>query len=277
MQSIYEYKDYRKFLNDFYETNKKEKSFFSHRYFCNKANLSSPMHLKLVMTGERNLSHKSIKSFIKGLGLKSKEATYFENMVYFNQTKNSEEQLEYYNKLIKLSRPRSSSGSQLGNKHQKSLFSKWYYPLVYEFVGQKNFIENPTSIFKKLEGRVTIPEIKKTLSDLENAKLLVRDEENKLRQKNYRVETDDEIEDLLIRHYHKKMLEIAKEKIDAPLNEREFGFITVSSTPEKFKKLKMAIKEFLNESDQIMECEGKGTRLYQMNIQLFSLDSKSAT
>src|SRR3990167_3533564 len=96
---IFTYRNFRDLLSDYYHTQKKQKASYSYKAFAEKAGLNSPNYLKLVMDGKRNLSHKNIKKFAKGLGLESVQAEYFENLVYYNQAQDAETRDLYLTKL----------------------------------------------------------------------------------------------------------------------------------------------------------------------------------
>jgi uncharacterized protein (TIGR02147 family) len=88
MQRIEFYDDFKIYLNDFYEDQKKRFPHFSYRYFGGKAGLKSPSHFMEIIRGKRKLTSKMLDSFIKGLGLTESDARYFTTLVNFNQSKN---------------------------------------------------------------------------------------------------------------------------------------------------------------------------------------------
>ena len=104
MKPIFEYIDYRQYLKDYYNESKATMTYFSYRFFAQRAGLNSPILLKLVFDGKRNLSRKSTEKFIKGLNLKEKEAVYFSNLVRFNQAKVVGEKQVYYRVLRSMAR-----------------------------------------------------------------------------------------------------------------------------------------------------------------------------
>ena len=69
--SVLKYIDYRLYLREYYTDRKKNQRGFSYRWFNQKAGFSSPVYLKLVMEGKRNLTKSSIAKF--SLALHSKE------------------------------------------------------------------------------------------------------------------------------------------------------------------------------------------------------------
>jgi len=96
MKPIFDYIDYRRFLKEYYAENKEAKSYFSYRFFSSRAGIKSPVFLKLVMEGKRNLTRPVIEKFCKALDFKEKDALYFRHLVLFNQGKTAQEKQEHY-------------------------------------------------------------------------------------------------------------------------------------------------------------------------------------
>lgn len=272
MKPIFEYDDYRAFLRDYYESSKQTKRSFTHRSFAAKAGLSSPTHLRLVMSGARNLTYKTLPKFARGLGLSEQEAEYFENLVYFTQARSSSEKSRYLSKIAR-TRTSGAPATEVTRRQEKSLFYKWYYAPIYELVSVTDFSENAAWISKRLGRTITPVEARKALKDLEDAGLLRRNEAGRLRPATYKIRTDDEIESLLRREYYRKMGALALDRVDDPLDEREFGFVTVATSQERLAKEKMLAKEFVKAMNEVMTCsDGEAaTEVVQMNVQLFYL------
>ncbi len=74
--SIFDYTDYRVFLSDYYNFQKKQSKAFSYRYFAQKVNLKSSGYYKELVDGKRNLSRTLMVKFFKALKLNKKESEY---------------------------------------------------------------------------------------------------------------------------------------------------------------------------------------------------------
>lgn len=85
MRPIYSYRDYRKYLHDFYRYKKRTNPYYSYRLFSMKAGFKAPNLLKLVMDGQRNLTRQSAAKFSRALRLDENEEQYFEKIVQENQ------------------------------------------------------------------------------------------------------------------------------------------------------------------------------------------------
>jgi len=85
MKSIFQYRDYRRFLYDFYHYKKLANPYYSYRLFSMKAGFRAPNLLKLVMDGQRNLTRESMEKFARALKLTDAESAYFAELVFHNQ------------------------------------------------------------------------------------------------------------------------------------------------------------------------------------------------
>jgi|GEM_PF-5479849 len=94
--NIYDYYDFRKYLNDFYKHKKATSKVFSYRYFAKRAGFNSGSFLKLVMDGKRNLTEDSLDKFINAMELKEEEATYFRALVGLGQSQTNREKMRFY-------------------------------------------------------------------------------------------------------------------------------------------------------------------------------------
>jgi len=115
IEKIFEYDNYRAFLKDYFSLMKKKKAFFTLKYFAKKAGFNSASFCMYVIDGRRNLSYKSIPKMIKGLELRGKRATYFENLVLMNQATSIEERERYYSTIEKLRK--STKYYKINKKH----------------------------------------------------------------------------------------------------------------------------------------------------------------
>ncbi len=269
--SIFQYDNYRSYLKDHCEHEKARRKNFTLRRFAQRAGLASHMHLRLVMEGERNLSHKTIAKFSKGLGLKKREAAFFEALVYFNQATTSDAKLEYYERLRRLVKARSTP---MNAQLQESLFSTWYVPIVYELAHHKDFRPEADFVCTQLKDQITSTQARQVIQTMLDLKLWIQTSDGKWGVAYPQMKTDDEIENLLIRRFQKQMIERSVTCMDLPLQNREYGFVTACTTEENFQKLKARVKELIQEFNEMMSTSNgsaKGERVYQINIQAFPL------
>ena len=81
---IYNFFDYREYLQAVYNWKKGHEKGFSHRSFSREAGITSPNYLQRVISGGRTLSNEYCQKFCVVLRLQKNEALYFSTLVQFN-------------------------------------------------------------------------------------------------------------------------------------------------------------------------------------------------
>ncbi len=266
----FKYLDYRRFLKDYYKTQKEKRgSAFSFRSFARLAGLSSPNFLQLVMEGKRNLGPDGIRCFAKALKLNKEETAYFENLVHFNQCATDDERNEWYKRLSASKRYREIREIE---KDYFVYFSRWYYAAVRELVLLPDFKESPDWIARKLSPPITVREAETALELLQKLGFLKHDTSGRLVQSERNITTAREVMSLAVSNFHRQMIQKATESIErTPHDKRDVSALTLALSEEKFKEAKRRIQEFRRELNVLLSDDGKSDAVYQINFQIFNL------
>lgn len=269
--SVFGYTDYRTYLKDFYEFRKDSQHGYSYRNFSKAAGFTSPNILKLVIDGTRNISPDATQKFVKALGLKGQMAEYFQTLVRMNQAK-SDADKEYYLTMLQKLTPQAKRRDL--NIESLRYLSHWLYPVIREMVALPEFRDDPYWIARRLIGKAQVAEIAQSLQFLVREGFIEKDEKTGgfLPQDNM-VLSSDEVKSLAIRNYHRQMLETAKEVLETlPVEEREFGALTMVVPEASLSELKYKLKTFRRElhtwAMQVAEEKG-GEIVVQVNSQMF--------
>ena len=268
MPDVLQYTNYRVFLHDYYAYKKSTSAVFSLRFFAAKAGLSSHAHLKLVMDGKRNITKNTVVKIIQGLNLADERATYFENLVFFNQAKTDKEKAFYYGKLVK-----STPGSRLHKMDQAHfrIFTEWYHSVIREMVELRGFNPAPEWISRRLGGTITPAQAAESLNLLSSLGLISRTA-NGYSQAQSLITTDDEVSDLLVKQYHRQMLDQAKDSMEnVPAEKRDVSAVTFAIQRKDFPALKKHLQLMRKELLDFSSESGTGEDVVQVNIQLFPL------
>jgi uncharacterized protein (TIGR02147 family) len=149
---IYDYFDYREYLNAVYITRKKNEKGFSHRFFTREAGISSPNYLHRVLKGERTLQGDYIGKFCTALRLTRGESRYFRTLVHFNNTGEPTEKEHTLRTLLSL---RYRRGLHRINDRKLRFFSKWYYPVIRELAVILTFKDDYNLLARNCIPRIT--------------------------------------------------------------------------------------------------------------------------
>ncbi len=268
--NIYDYLDYRKFLKDYYDFQKKNQSSFSYRQFSKIAGFKSPNFLKLVMESQRNLSKSGILKFSTALKLNKNQSEYFYHLVLMNQSEKDHEKEIHYKSLTKIA-PHTKRKSLGMDAHRYC--SHWIYPVLREMIELNIFEEDPYWIARRLNFQVSIPEIRSALKFLIDEEYIKRTSSDTLEVAEKILTTPDEIASLSYRNYHRQMLHQAEEALNTiPLEDREFGSVTFILPENAIQELKERIKQFRQEIHHWaveQSSTNNGELVTQLNIQLY--------
>jgi uncharacterized protein (TIGR02147 family) len=268
MPELFNYTNYRLFLQDYYQSQKKVNPKFSLRYFAKKANFPSHGLLKYLMEGKRNLSKKTLVKLSQGLGLEGERSQYFENLVFFNQAPNLEEKNFYYEKLVRS--PAKSTFRKMESS-QLQIFRKWQNIAIREMLNLKGFRNNPAWISGQLLPPVEQYEVEESISTLLTSGI-IKKTANGIKAADPDITTDDEVQSFLVKSYHAQMLKVAAWAQDeVATKERDISSVCFAIKESELPNLKKQIQLMRKELRNFAAADGEGERIVQVNIQLFPL------
>ncbi len=276
MKGVFQFIDYRKFLESYYHEQKKRKRNFSYRFFAQKAGITSPSFLKAVIDGKRNLTSRVIEKFCRALELNDKESKYFASLVHFNQAKTAGEKQEFYALL------RSMSGGvqeKILKAGQYDYFDKWYNPILRELICLYDFQDDHERIAKSLNPPITPSEVKKGIQLMMKLGLVDRKGDGTYMQTGAAISADDSITSLALRSFMSAILDHAKLALhEIDKSERHISNLTLGVSPACYDILVAEMKAFKDRVKAIVSRDEHSSRVYHLTLGLFpaSRNMKSA-
>jgi uncharacterized protein (TIGR02147 family) len=278
--SVFQFTDYRQYLLAFYEAKKANNGAYSMSSFVRRAGLgaNSRGYLKLVIEGKRSLTPHTLRRFIDAMGLKGREAIYFENLVYFNQSKTSKDRDYYFQRLASSTGGKGESRPIELLKSQHDYFSNWYYIAIRELVALGDFQEDPAWICSRLKGKISRKNAADALTALQRIGLIRRNENGKLVQSEPVVNYKGGDFSAAIDKLHLEMIERASEALkEDPKEDADTSFATLSVDRAKYAEIKQMIEAF---RERLITKFGTAPEtpdsVLQINFQLFHLTSDGA-
>lgn len=262
MPIVYDYLDYREFLQAVYAHNKVSETPFSFAKWAAKGNFKSRSFLRLVMLGKRNLSSDSLPRVLDVLGLNKTQGHYFSLLVQYNQATSYQSREFFFKKLIHIR----------GSKESKQIQNTYHYlanfqtPRVQLLLNRKNVAKDVIS----LAGLLRLSE-SKMQSILENLRDLNLAEEvnGQWQAKETLIDVNDDFGNLALQSFHKKSLEEALAAIELPPEKRIYKAAILSLDEESYESIKQEMHEFLGLLIQKYKNEKPKTeKVYQVNINL---------
>jgi uncharacterized protein (TIGR02147 family) len=271
--NIYCYTDYRIYLRDFYKKKKEISPGFSYRVFSRRAEVKAPNFLQWLIEGKRNLAITTIPRVCVALGLKDGELEYFHYLVLFNQARTIKEKTEYFLNLIEL---RKQSRITLINELQFEHYQNWYNEAIRELLRYYKFVPSEKYAYRKLARRLS-PEIdenmaRKAIRQLLKLGLLKEGEDGVLKQTEHFISTGDEVDNFLIKTFHKTMITLAGDSLDKHSKEvRDISSVTMSISNDCFNLIKNEIQLFRKRILEMVKVDKESENVYQLNFQFFPL------
>jgi uncharacterized protein (TIGR02147 family) len=269
MPNIFEYTDYRKFLQDYYDEVRKTNPRFSHRYFAMKAGFTSTGLFANILKGRRNLTGPLILKFSKALKLKKKEEEYFESLVFFNQAKSFEEKNKFYERMLALSPLRI----QVVNRDKFEFYSQWWYSAIRELLYFFPFKDDYQALAKKLNPPVRPDQAKKAVKALEKLGLIKKNKKGYYEQTASLITTEkDHEKSMHVANFQRATMQLAMDSLDRHTRDvRDISTLTLTLSRESYQKAKMEIDALQTRLLKMAEQEKKVDRVYQINFQVFPL------
>jgi uncharacterized protein (TIGR02147 family) len=266
MVNIFEYLDYRQYLKDYYESEKKAKPYFSYRFISSRVHLN-PGYLVKLFQGKIQLGVKNIPAFADFMKLSDKESEYFRELVLFGRAKHQHEVEDLFERLqsIKGIRFRTMADDTV------EFYSRWYHMVIrvlisiYPFTG-KNYRE----IASMLTPAITAGEVRESIQLLEKLKLIEKGENGIYRVTDRFVSTGEKWSSGAIRNYQKKNMELAIASLENHKKElRDISTVTMSFSTKDLPILRERVKQFRQELLLLSQDSGKEDGVFHFNIQFF--------
>ncbi len=268
MKRIEHYDNYREFLKDFFEEKKKNCSYFSNRYFCRKAGITSPSLYQEVAEGRRNLTEKTVPAFIKGLGLTDRDAAFFTSLVHYNQSKTPQESELYLNQLRLL---RQKVKAQVVPVDQHEYYSKWYNPAVRELACLIDWGNDYEKLGASLSPPITKREARDSMELLLRLGFLVK-KDGKYVQSSPAITTGPTAMSTCIKNINRQFCELGMRALDEfERDERFISSMTVGVSKNAYLQILQEVKEFKDRIRGIVNDDKDSDTVYNVNIQVFPL------
>jgi len=271
--NLFDYFDYREYLQDYYLFHKKRNSAYSYRLFARKAKLGSPNYLKLVVDGKRRITDRTLFQFARGLGLSRDEEKYFRELVMYQEVSDPDSKELHLRSLLKY-QEKQRTPTLLKADRIKFLLD-WHHAVIRELVLTKDFKEDPSWIAKRLGNKITETQAKESLDLLVRLQILYRGPSGRLEQKDPLLTSSDEVPSHVIRSLHRTYLRKAINSIfSVSMDKRELSGLVVTIPSSRLKEIKEELKEFRKKLNRKYGLEREGDDVFFVGLYLFPVTQK---
>lgn len=243
MIDIYNYLDYRKYLEDYYQYMKRKSPKFSYRWFASVAGYSSSGYYSNVVKGIHNISDAYLEKFIIAMKLDPPQAEYFRLLVKYDHCKSSLEK----NKLLdELTGIKPSEFFRLQQSHYL-YYSHWYTPVIHQALSIFAYTNEAKELAELITPRVSKEDVIKTIDLLKSLHLIAPDEDGYLRPINPTSIGGSEVGIRAIREFQKDLMGKAQESLDTvEPDKRHIVSTTLTVNSKGIQEIKGLVQEFQN-------------------------------
>ena len=270
MKPITECKDYRKYMQDFYDERKRTGA-FSWREFSKLAGFASPTYLKLVCEGKSGLSKVKMKQVSKAMGLTGYEEEYFSLLVVLAKATKDADKKEA---LLKMEKIATEHKARVVDSDAFQYYESWKYPVIRELAPMMPGAR-PRDIAEECKEYVSAEEVRDILAFLVKAGFLKKDGDKIYSQTEQSVIGSPEALPIAIRAMHKEMGNMAVRAVDRyNTSERFIAGATLGVCEEAYNRI---VEEVSNCCKKVVDIANEYKDLdqvYRINFQFFPCTGK---
>lgn len=271
LPDIYNAKDYRSFLRDYFESKKAKNPKYSFSVFSRFLGFTSRSFIQDVISGKKNISLESLDKFRVLFPRRVDSFEHFRKLVLRDQTKKDTERSYYDSQVIF---ERSKNKHEMPS-HDYSLYSDWYFVPIFFLACDPSFQSDADWIAKKLMFRVSKESIRKAVDILYELKYWEKDSDGKTNPRFDVISSHAEADRNILKLFHSRMIELARQACEFQFNERILNATTLLINETQLNDIRERIFKFketeLSEYQTSNIESGQKKRVYQFQFAVFPL------
>ena len=237
------------FLKQEYLRRKQKNSLYSIRSFANWLGMS-PAQMSQLISGKRRLTRKMALKIVDRFTFSPREKMEFLESL---DPDLEEDKLRLNSEKVKL------------REDEFALIADWEHLALLSLAQTNEVSKDPRWLARRLG--VTVERARECFERLVRMKL-ISVEGPQFRRSTAPLQTSSDRVSPAIQKHHRQNLKIAEQKLDVPVELREFSSITMAMNPAKMEKAKEMIRDFKRKLCDLLE-EGPKEEVYTLSLQLF--------
>ena len=276
MINVFDYTDFRKYLEDYYKDKKNGNDKFSYQYLAKKAGFNNRGFAYNIVNGKKNISQANCFKISQALRHSRDESEYFETLVAFNQAKGFQEKQHFFEKLRQIkARGKGFTKAQLVYQDQYEFYSQWYHSAVRSIIDMYNFKNDFKWLAKMVTPAITLKQAKKSFELLKRLGMITKQKNGNWKATSKSITTGREVTGLAVHNFHIETTELARRAIrELPKDRRNITGLTLGISKTSYDRIVEETMQFQEKIMAIANNDPKADSVYQFNFHLFPL-SKS--
>ena len=271
LEHLFDYDDFRKFMQDYFDEQKKLRAVFSHRFFAAKAGFSSSSYCLNVIRGRFNLTPKSIEKISKAMDFEPLQKEYFEALVQYNQAQQVDERDQAWKQILQIRK-------QIEFTHittrEQAYFSKWYYPVIRELAADTQWHGDYRVLARSLTPQIATEEARDAVKNLLEWGLLRKLDDGRYVQTSQMLDAA-EIPPIALRQIRREYIQHAIGAVESmPKDERFAAFTTLAMSESSYNYAVEVLEEARKKIIARASNDTNVERVYEMMLVAFPMSKK---
>jgi uncharacterized protein (TIGR02147 family) len=265
---VFEYVDFRKFLEDYQARRQAADKRFTRSRFCRELGLpNTRSYFNDIVKGTRPLTKSAVERFVQTLELDEDSARYFRVLVDFNQSEDPGEREMLFDQLVSLNR----TPKRFVQPEEYEFYRHWHHTTVFSLLDVLDFREDYAALAKRVLPPISAAQARASVALLKKLELIRRDESGAWKPVAKTLDAGSYVQNALVQQYQMQCLELAKRAmlLDSP-HARNFSTVTLSVSAQGLAQIEKKLQKFKAEARAIAHREpDPADRVIQLNIQMF--------
>ncbi|MDO5576058.1 MAG: TIGR02147 family protein [Fibrobacter sp.] len=268
MHYIFDFVDYRDYLNSVFEYKKKLNPGFSHRMLARVLGLKASGHMLFVMQGKRKLTYELTQKIAVWLKLGKKETEYFFVLVNYCNAKNADEKKGCYDELLRLKR----KDCKVVETDQCRFYEKWYYSAIRSALDIVDFRDDYNMLASALCPPITVSQAREAIEVLKEDGFIRENCSGYFKPSDTLITSGNNWKSAAIENLRFEFLDLGRESLTRfEPQKRDASFLTLSLSQKSFDSVKGKIQNLRAEILNMAQNEKSPDRVIQCNITLFPM------
>ena len=267
MKDLFEYHSYHAFLEDFLQSKKSEKGWFSLRYFADKIGVDQG-NLVRVFQGKRHLSSAAVERLVAYLDLDGRRADYLRALVAFNKAKSDAKARACFDRMMQVAAP----NAQVLGPQQYEFYRKWQHTAIYNLMDCNDFRGDHEALARMLTPSITAVQARESVDLLMHLGLVVQRADGRFVQTHNLITSGESWRSFAVHKFQEETLKLALHSLEHhPRAVRDFSTMSMSIAEKDLEKIRELTKDYRNSVLKVVSESNPADSVYHLNIQLFPM------
>jgi uncharacterized protein (TIGR02147 family) len=269
---IFEYIDFRKYLEDYYTKQRTCDPGFTHTYICFRLGQeNAKSYFNNVIKGRVKVSPTFIDRFIVLLELNAEEGKYFRALVNYRQAASAHEKEFFFDELVRLNR----TPHRVLDANAYAFYKEWYHTALRAVLDVMNFKGDYKTLARRLSPPITPKQARDSITLLKRLGIIAKDGGGFWKPVDKAISSGNVMKDALVEQFQLKCLEHARTVLANGTDQAHRNItLTLSLSDKAFERVSARMQQLKSEIRAIIQKdEDAASRVYHLNVNLFPMSS----